>query len=164
MSLPALQHADEPREAPGGSGLRFTARPAPLHWQAVRAPRSARSETLGTLQHLSVLQRTRGGEPWTAHNAEGETRGTHVHHPRPARRLRWRWDALGPARPRRLLRTRSKPWRQTWPDGMRSKTPRATPPYSSVSAPPAITSPRQTSRPPSNNMAFPAYGDCDGGR
>ena len=45
-----------------------------LHCQGKRARRrAAREAILGTLQHFSVIQRTRGGRPWTAHIAEGET-------------------------------------------------------------------------------------------
>jgi len=45
-----------------------------LHCKGRRAERRAHREAiLGTLQHFSVIQRTRGGRPWTAHNAEGET-------------------------------------------------------------------------------------------
>ncbi len=34
--------------------------------------RAVREAILGTLQHFSVITRTRGGRPWTAHNAEDD--------------------------------------------------------------------------------------------
>lgn len=45
-----------------------------LNCSGKRARRRAEREAiLGTLQSLCVLQRTRGGRPWTAHFAEDET-------------------------------------------------------------------------------------------
>jgi len=45
-----------------------------LHCTGRRARRRAEREAiLGTLQYFSVIQRTRGGRPWTAHIAESET-------------------------------------------------------------------------------------------
>ena len=45
-----------------------------LNCKGKRARRRATREAiLGTLQHFSLIQRTRGGRPWTAHKAESET-------------------------------------------------------------------------------------------
>ena len=40
------------------------------NWREER--RAARAAVLGTLQHFSVITLTRGGRPWTAHNAEDD--------------------------------------------------------------------------------------------
>jgi len=48
-------------------------RKALIHCEGSRARRRAvREAILSTLQSFSVIQRTRGGRPWTAHNAESD--------------------------------------------------------------------------------------------